>query len=153
MKKLTFIFYTIAIIVVLQACNSKDKSKEIAQYEATETKLQLNETLQKKVGSWIKEGTDCYGIVTLSSPDGVIHAAKEVKAKVLIIENDKIKMKALENVSLAPKAGCTKIGVANGDTWWEEEGDLFQTREEALEFIKTIKVDKKSPAGTKFTVN
>ena len=153
MKKLGFVFYSMVIVIAFQSCNSANKSKEIEQYQSPETKNQLNETLQKKVGDWIKEGVDCYGVIMLISKEGDVRAVKELKAKVLIIEDDKIKMKALENVSLTPKPDCFKIGIAKGGTWWEEEGDLFQTREKALEYIKTIKIVKKSYAGTKITVD
>ena len=154
MRKFSFILYSIVIVVLFQACNSKNRTKEIAHYQQlAETEAQLNEVLKQKVGSWIKEGAECYGIVLLNSQEGDIQAVKELKAKVLIIQGDKIKMKALEDVSVAPTKGCTKLGIAKGETWWEEEGDLFQTREEALAFIQTIKTTKQKPAGTKFTVD
>ncbi len=58
-----------------------------------------------------------------------------MKAKVTTILSDSIKMKALEAVSLAEVKGCTKMGLAKGETWWETEGDLFKTREEALKWL------------------
>lgn len=153
MKNLRTILVSIAIIVVFQACNSTSKSKEIEKYAYSEAKTELNEMLNKKVGSWIKEGMECYGIIMLRSPEGKIQAIKDIQAVVLIIQNDKIKMKALETVSLAPKAGCTKMGISKGETWWEEDGDLFQTREEAIAFEQSIEKEVKSPAGTKFTID
>lgn len=154
MRKLSIIFISIAVMVVLQACNSNsNKSKEIEKYQYTETKVELNEVLKKKVGSWIQEGSECYGLVMMSDPDGNVKDVKEMKAVVLIIQNDKIKMKSLENVTLAPKEGCTKMGISKGETWWEEDGDLFQTREEAIAFGKSIKTKVKSAAGTKFTID
>ncbi len=142
MKKTLSIVLTIAVIVLFQACNSKNKSKEIEQYRYTGTKVQLNNKLKKKVGSWIEEGAECYGIVMVNSPEGSIQAVKEVKAKVLIIQNDRIKMKALENIDLAPRPGCTKMKVSKGDIWWEKEGDLFQTKKGAIQFINTVKQKK-----------
>ena len=60
-------------------------------------------------------------------------SVKEIKALVVIIQKDKIKMKALEDISMAPKIDCSKMGISKGQTWWELEGDLFQTKEEAIE--------------------
>ncbi len=153
MRKFGIISFIIIAAVAFQSCNTKNKSKEIANYQATETKLQLNEVLQKKVGSWIQEGMDCYGVIIASDADGNVRGMKAVKAKVLIIQNDKIKMKALEDVSVAPKEGCSKLGISKGETWWEEDGDLFQTREQALEYIKSYKAEHKPKSGTKFTVD
>lgn len=153
MKKLSVIFFSIAVVIAFQACNSSNKSKEIEKYQYAETKVQLNDVLSKKVGSWIKEGIECYGLVMLTDKDGKVQAVKELKASVLIIQNDKIKMKALEDITLAPKAGCSKMGIAKGETWWEEEGDLFQTREEAIAYGESIKIERKSKAGAKFTVD
>jgi hypothetical protein len=51
-----------------------------------------------------------------------------------------IKMKALETVSLAEVKGCTKMGLAKGDLWEEKEGDLFQTKEEAIAYLKEKKL-------------
>lgn len=153
MKKLSIIFISIAVIVVFQACNSTNKSKEIEKYKYAETKVQLNDVLNKKVGSWIQEGSECYGLVMMTDRDKNVQAVKELKAVVLIIQNDKIKMKALEDVSLAPKAGCTKMGISKGETWWEEDGDLFQTREEAIAFANSLEKENKPAAGAKFTID
>lgn len=153
MKQLATLIFCIGFIMILTNCGSRDQSKTTVQNNQDQSEVKLNDILQKKVGSWIKEGSECYGLIVMTDKDGKIHAIKELKAVALIIQSDKIKMKALEDVSLAPKAGCTKLGIAKGETWWEEEGDLFQTREEAIEFKKTVKIDKKSPVGAKFTID
>jgi len=153
MTKLRIFIFAVISIYIFQACTPKKKSKEIEQYKNTDTKVQLNEKLQQKVGSWIREGMDCYGIVIAADQDGSIRSIKEIKAEVVLLRNDKIKMKALEKVSLAPKAGCNKMNILKGDTWWEEEGDLFRTQEEARKFIKSY-ISKHKPAnGVKFTVD
>jgi uncharacterized protein YwlG (UPF0340 family) len=153
MNKLKSIIISVAVIVAFQSCNSSNRSKEIEKYQYSESKVELNEMLNKKVGSWIKEGSECYGLVMMVDKDGNVQAIKELKALVLIIQNDKIKMKALEEVSLAPKAGCSKMGLSKGETWWEEEGDLFQTREEAVAFGESVRIERKPPTGGKFTVD
>lgn len=153
MKQITTLLFCIGFIIILTSCGSRNQSQATSQAVSEQSEVKLNDVLQKKVGSWIKEGSECYGLVILTDKDGKAHAIKELKAVVLIIQNDKIKMKALEDINLAPKAGCKKMTMAKGETWWEVEGDLFQTREEAIEFKKTVKIDKKSPAGAKFTID
>lgn len=153
MRKFGIITFIIIAAIAFQSCNSKNKSKEIAKYQTTETKPQLNEVLQKKVGSWIQEGMDCYGVIVTLDTDGNVRGMKTLKAKVLIVQNDQIKMKALESINLGPKEGCSKMGISEGDTWWEKDGDLFQTQEQALEYIKSYKAGHKPKSGTKFTVD
>lgn len=153
MKRSISLIISIILFSVLQSCNSSNKSSEIEKYKYTETTVQLNDTLKKKVGNWVREGVECYGLVMLTDNDGSVKAIKEIKAIVLTIQSDKIKMKALENISLAPKEGCTKMGISKGETWWEEEGDLFLTRDEAIAFANELKKEQKSAAGTKFTID
>ncbi len=153
MKQITTLLFCVGLVIILNSCGSRNQSQATSQVVSEQTEVKLNDVLQKKVGSWIKEGSECYGFIVMIDKDGKVSAIKELKAVVLIIQSDKIKMKALEDINLAPKAGCKKMGIAKGETWWETEGDLFQTREEAIEFKKTVKIDKKSPAGAKFTID
>lgn len=142
------------IILSFFSCKNKSKSKEIADYKYS-SEIQLNETLQKRVGSWIKEGDICYGILAATDTDGEIVRARLIKAKVSVIRTDAIKMRALESVTIAPQNGCTKMGLEKGDTWWEKEGDLFQTKEEAFEFAKKALKSSRSKniRGSRFTVD
>lgn len=152
MKKLVAIFYLLVVVVAFFACNSSNRSKEIAGYEQSGA-VELAEPLKSKVGSWIKEGDECYGIVMVANPGYDICNVREVKAKVLVIQADKIKMKSLEDVNLAPKAGCNKMGIAKGETWWEEAGDLFQTKEEAAAYAQILREAQTEKVGKKFTVD
>lgn len=95
----------------------------------------LNPDLDAKLGSWLKKDVECYGIVVGYFADGST-LGKSVKCRVVAIKPDKIKMKTIESVSLLPGEGCDKMGLAYGDTWWEEEGDIFRTREEAETYIR-----------------
>ncbi|MDX9882197.1 MAG: hypothetical protein RBS73_09030 [Prolixibacteraceae bacterium] len=139
MKKLFPVFCLTVVVFVFQACNTKNRSKEIAQYETTESKVQLSPLLEKRVGSWIKEGINCYGIILVDNPAAGVFDGKEVKVRVIVIHSDKIKVKVLEEVRLVPRSGCDKIGISKGETWWEDEGDLFLAREAAAEYIKNLK--------------
>lgn len=135
-------YLAVVFILSLFACNSSKKSKQIEQYDYTEEKVELSDHLKSRIGDWIEEGVICYGLVVMSDMDGIIRAAKPIKAKVIFLYNDKIKMKALEDVSVAPKEGCNKMGISKGETWMEKRGDLFKTEEEAISFAKTM-INKK----------
>lgn len=134
------------------SCNRKKNSDIIASYEYN-AKVELNDTLQQRVGHWIKEGDICYGLVVSSFSNNRISLAKPVKAKVLNITNNAIKMKALEtvNVGVSEKAkACGKLQIDKGQTWWEKDGDLFQSLEEAEAFANKLNNTAKS---YKFTID
>jgi hypothetical protein len=88
----------------------------------------------KNVGEWVKRGVECYGIVIMNMSDGKT-IGKSVKCKVMSVKPEKVKMKTIEKVSLMESKGCDKLGLAYGDTWWETEGDIFKTREEADKYL------------------
>jgi hypothetical protein len=94
----------------------------------------LNDKLDAKVGDWVEKGKECYGIVIAPMGDGKVLAGS-VKAKVMIVKPDRFKMKALEKVSLMDEVGCNQLSIKYGETWWEEEGDLFLSRQEAVDKI------------------
>lgn len=137
MKQLTSIILVAVFAGSILSCGSGNKSKQIKEYKYTEEKAAVTGVLQKKVGPWIKEGMTCYGIVILADGDGNTKKVKEIEAKVISIQPDKIKMKAMEDLVLAPVEGCTKTGMKKGETWDELEGDLFQTRAGAINYIGT----------------
>ena len=137
MKQLTSIILVAVFAGSILSCGSGNKSKQIKEYKYTEEKAAVAGGLQKKVGAWIKEGMTCYGIVILTDKDGLPKKVEEIEAKVVSIQPNKIKMKAMEDLVLAPIEGCTKTGMKMGETWDELEGDLFQTRAEAIKHIDT----------------
>lgn len=137
MKQLMPIILVVIFAGSNLSCGSGNKSKQIKEYKYTEEKAAVTGVLQKKVGPWIKEGMTCYGIVVLTDKDGIPKKVKEIEAKVISIQPDKIKMKAMEDLVLAPVEGCIKTGMKKGETWDELEGDLFQTRAEANNYIGT----------------
>lgn len=139
-------------LIALSACNKKKKTDEIASY-AYSTENKLSPILEKKVGAWIEEGMVCYGILVMYADDNSFVGAKSIEAKTIVITEQAIKMKAKETVTLAPKKGCTKLGLEKGDTWWENEGDLFRTREEADAFIETLQEKSPSNDNTRFTID
>ncbi len=120
-------------------CNSgrnKVVNSQDSSYEYVEKKEELTGILKQKVGDWAKEGKVCYGVVVATNSKGKAEYGKSVKAKIVKIENNRIKMKSLEDINLGKKRGCSKLTFSSGTTWWEKDGDLFKTREEAISFLK-----------------
>jgi hypothetical protein len=117
-------------------CNSRKKSDEIKNYAYQQETSVLNTVLQARLGNWVKEGTVCWGLIVQVDLNGTVMKGLPVKAKVISLAKDSIRMKALEMVSLVEVKGCTRMGLAKGETWWEKDGDLFKTKEEAVSFLK-----------------
>lgn len=136
MKRTAFIIILISGALMM-SCRSGKKSDEIKNYTYQEPSKKLNARLQEKLGGWLEEGIVCYGLVVSVDGNGKIVKGLPVKAKVVTVMSDSLKMKALEKVSLAEIKGCTKMGLSKGETWWEKEGDLFKTQEEAVSYLKS----------------
>ena len=133
-----FSILTFSVLALFISCNSSHKSNPDEIYEYVEETVELNDFLKQKIGDWAEEGVICYGIVVLIDSDGVIKGGAPVKSKILRIKSDSIKMKSLEDINLSEVSGCDKIGISRGDNWWETEGDLYKTREEAMAFFSKI---------------
>jgi hypothetical protein len=100
--------------------------------EKTDSLAPVNE--KSKIGDWVEKGVECYGLVVVKFADGKI-IGKSVKCKVISVKPDKVKLKTIETISLMESKGCNKLGMAYGDTWWETEGDLYKTKEEADKYL------------------
>lgn len=130
-------FTVITITLLLGSCADNSSSQRVTASETTQAAgpdVALNPEMEARIG-WVEKGTECFGIVIGYFADGST-LGKAVKCVVVSVKPDKIKMKTIESVSLLEGEGCDKMGLAYGDTWWEEEGDIFKTREEAEAFIK-----------------
>lgn len=138
MQKSFYSFVILISLILITSCGTRTEGEGV---RASDTRQEIsgnvsfNDSLQAKVGSWLQKDTECYGIVVGYFADGST-LGKSVKCRVVAIKPDKIKMKTIESVSLLPGEGCDKMGLAYGDTWWEEDGDIFRTREEAEAFIE-----------------
>ena len=128
------------IIVSFLGCGNKKKSSEVAGYTYTEKSAPDAPSALKIAGDWVKEDAECYGLLVAVDKEGRQIHGKPIKAKVVKISVNEIKMKALESVSLAEVKGCTKMGLSKGDTWEEKEGDLFPTKDDAIAFLKEKKL-------------
>ncbi len=136
MKNLSF-YLTFLSILFLLGCDSSKKSDEIAYYQYTE-KLpdEFNGEWQSIIGDWLEKGIECYGLVVAINAENVPQRGRPVKAKVLRISKKEIKMRALEDVSMAPIEGCSNLAIMEGETWKEKEAELFQTKEEAIVYLQ-----------------
>jgi hypothetical protein len=137
MSKFISLFSLLIFLFLATSCTNTGRDQKVTASESTvaiKSDAKLNPDLEAKLGSWLKKDVECYGIIVGYFADGST-LGKSVKCRVVAIKPDKIKMKTIESVSLLPGEGCDKMGLAYGDTWWEEEGDIFRTREEAEKYI------------------
>jgi hypothetical protein len=135
MKKICSILTGLWIILMLTGCgNNKSVGESSNARPQLSSDTSKAETTDKKVGDWVKKGEECYGIVIVNLTDGKT-IGKSVKCKIMSVKPEKVKMKTIEKVSLMEAKGCDKIGLSYGDTWWETEGDIFKTREDADKYL------------------
>jgi len=134
--KYLFLSTILAVIMMLSACNSSNKSSPETTYEYVEEKYELNDMLKQKIGDWAEEGVVCYGLIVLKHEDGTLDYGVPVKSKILRIKSDSIKMKSLEKINLGDNSSCSQMGISYGQKWWESEGDIFKTKEEAEAFLE-----------------
>ena len=135
MRQLILIIAVIFLMLNISGCSQGDKSKILEKYKYDESIGVPTELVRNKIGVWVKEGVICYGIVVVHDESGKPVRVREVRAKVISIEPNKIRMRSLENITMAQVKGCNKYSITVGEDWDELEGDLFQTKEEAIKFI------------------
>ena len=132
----TPLLLVIVLSLFFTGCNSKKKSEVVKNYAYMEDGEVQPLGVKHPALPWLTEGTVCYGLVVGIDSHGRMVTGLPVKSKVTTILKDSIKMKALEKVNLAEAKGCTKMGISRGEIWWETEDDLFQTREEAITWLR-----------------
>jgi len=137
MKKLYYLLLLSASVLLFSCKSGKESGNEV-MYEYEESASDLNPELKKKIGDWAREGVVCYGCVVAVDGNRIPLSGKVVKAKIVTIKPDSLKMKALESVTVGEgeKEGCTKLGIAKGETWWETDGELFLEKEAAETFLR-----------------
>ena len=123
------------VVVAISGCNSDGESSEEATYDYEGPSTELNAELRSKIGDWAVNGVECYGVLVAIDGTGIPQYGLPIKAKIVKIKANKIKMKAVESVNMGPKEGCSKMGMSYGESWWEIEGDIFQTLEEAEAYL------------------
>ena len=120
----------IALILLTSSCTKKPKDAGVI-YEYNEQTAELSAALQERIGSWAEEGASCFGILALLDGQGVIQEGSVIKAKIIRFRGDSVKMKSMVTLKLREVEGCDKMGISRGETWWETEGDIYLTEEEA----------------------
>ncbi len=137
MKNVKITLLLLAVLATV-ACNHKKVDGNETIYTYNEEISELSPEVKAKFGDWVKQGVVCYGVVVSVDNNRTPITGKPVKAKVIMIMSNGVKMKALESVSVGEgeKSGCSKMGLSLGETWVETEGDLFKTKEEAEAFLR-----------------
>ena len=135
MKKAIIILTVLVATLTISNCSNKSESKSTSERETDFNSNSSSSTNKDSIGTWAQKGVECYGIIIANQQNNKT-IGKSVKCKIIAISEGKIKLKALENVNLSKSNGCNKLGVSYGYTWWETEGDLYRTREEADQLLK-----------------
>ena len=125
------------LLLVLLSCSRKPDDAGVV-YEYVERDAELSEFLQDKIGGWAEEGKSCYGILALVDGQGNMVDGAVIKAKIIRFKGDSVKMRSLVDLKLREVEGCDKMGISRGQTWWETEGDIFQTEEEAQQYLGDV---------------
>jgi len=124
------------------SCNSSKNSEEIASYTYQEKEIAMSDALLVKIPAWVEEGRICYGLVVQVTKENKPVSGKPVKAKVVQIDENSVKMKALETVILFEGTDRNLKGINKGQVWDEKEGDLFLTSDEAVEMLENMGIYK-----------
>ena len=133
LKKKTFIFSLLACAAMLIFAGSIQAASHPVAHRAW---AEEEEKEKKTFPEWVERGADCYGIVVFTFPDGRT-VGHSIKARIILVADDKVRMRALETINLSQHEGCSAIGVRFGDTWWEDDpNDLFKTRKEADDYLR-----------------
>ena len=64
--KFNLFFLLTLTISILIGCNSTPKKPTGNYNQIKEEAVILNDALQKRIGAWAKEGTECFGLVVLN---------------------------------------------------------------------------------------
>jgi hypothetical protein len=137
MKYFALIIASVLLLIYISGCGYSDKSKILENYKYEESISAPIARIPKNPGPWVKEGILCYGIVVVFNENKKPLRVKEFHAKVINIEPDKIRMRSLENIKMSQVKGCNKFCIKEGEDWDEADGDIFQTKEEAIKLIDT----------------
>jgi hypothetical protein len=131
----------IILLIVLIQLVSCGSNNDPGQSVSETSPVVLGVTANSQPKEWMKPGAECYGIVAYFKDEKFVEATT-VKSQIIEISVRGIKCKALESVKVFGHYGCEKIGIKTNDIWYDLPNDLFQTREEALDFIENLKKEK-----------
>ena len=138
-----FILLVFTSISFIQ-CNNDPKIEStlnIEEFFYSEKTDKMPENLEKKIGSWAKVGTQCYGILFLNT-DSIKLVGYPIPCKIISYHDKGIKCRVTKNYYPYKEFGCSKIGLRKGEVWLEMEGDLFKTEAEAIDYLKSMNAYK-----------
>jgi len=135
LKQMQVVVACILLFPSITGCGQRDKTKILEQYKYEDNSNILTVNVNAKLDPWVKEGITCYGIIMVCDLAGKPLRMKEVNVQVVSIQPESIKMKALEDVLINRTIECKKVSFKKGDSWNEEYGEIFKTREEAIKYI------------------
>jgi hypothetical protein len=137
MKKLVLLVILFTSLCII-SCHSSKNTEEIASYTYQEKQIEMSDALRVKIPDWVKEGKICYGLVIQVTKGGKPNSGKPAKAKVVHIDENSVKMKALETVILYEGPDRNLKGINKGQVWDEKEGDLYHTFDEAVKVLEKM---------------
>ena len=143
------VFFTSLITLFLLSCDNSKKSNEVATYTYEEEQVEMNQELKAAIPDWVEVGKVCYGLVVqVDSETKEPLRGQPVRAKVVQIGENAVKMKSLETIMIAQTARCNRQLIDKGEVWDEMEGDLYLTRQDAIEALKRMKIYRESGRAT-----
>ncbi len=143
------VLITSLITLSIVSCDNSKKSGEVASYTYEEETVEMNPELKVAIPDWVEVGKICYGLVVqIDSETKEPLRGQPVRAKVVQVNENAVKMKSLESIMMAQVENCSKKLIDKGEVWDEMEGDLYLTREDAIEALKRMKIYKESGRAT-----
>ncbi|HYQ58918.1 MAG TPA: hypothetical protein VEP89_16365 [Draconibacterium sp.] len=136
------------ISICFFSCNSSKRTEEVASYAYVEQPKVMSDELKANLPDWVQDGKVCYGLIIQINTEKVPVSARPIKAKVVQVNENAIKMKALESIKMKKKKSCSGFMVSKGETWDETAGQLYLTREEAVNALKEMNLYEIDPDET-----
>ena len=130
------VIYVVLLLVAFGCGNNSKREFKTNKIDKPQEKVNNKLPLAASIGPWVKEGVECYGLVVFTVDQKSYSRAVAVRCRIVDVRSTKIQCRSLENIISTTKDICNH-GIKTGETWWEKEPDLWQTKAEAEEFIKS----------------
>lgn len=137
MVKVILKFVLGLFFILLLGCSSQDQSPTIIDETLffLNENQQLKDEIKVKFPTWIKNDLECYSFVKIKNDKGNL-SAYPIHCKILAVLRGGVKCRILETTSYFAEIKCKKYDVKSGFVWYEKEGELFKTKQEAIEAIQ-----------------
>lgn len=135
------IVFFLSSIFLFASCGDKNVSKKTVndlQFYIDRNAGRKKNKNQDKFPDWVKVGAEGYGIAIIVSnvPGEDVNVGVPIKCRIVDEKKDGFKCLTLEDVPFYGRVGCDKLGIHKGEMWWETEGELYKTKEEAIDTLK-----------------